>query len=141
MKQLTFYETRIYICSMNTTQNEIIDVICKVLALEKEKLMSKQRQSEKYQDARLIGTYLMRNNISEKREIKWGNRNGKSWSKTGMHRYSILKKITYLKIAHIFKRKSPQTIMAAVLKCDDLLKTDSEFKEKYNIVVNLLANK
>lgn len=95
----------------------IIDWVAFVLELNVENLISKSRNRKHY-DGRIIAI-----NISRKR-------NGK--------------KIRYKKYAEIFKRNNHSFAVYGFYQCEKLIKSDKEFKDKYEIAndfVTLEINK
>ncbi len=117
------------------TPKSVINIVCQVLELDVEKLSIKGKQvNQKYRDARLIATYLMRKYIFEDRVVM---------SKIGGKRVycESEKHITYKEISKSLNRKAPETSMASYLACNDLLKTNKEFRLKYQSVIEEMDKK
>lgn len=94
----------------------IIDIVCRCLEINWHKLVSIDKH-RKYTDARFIAILIMRDRVKMHDEIK---------------------KMPYSEIAYIFKRKTHKSALDAEYEAKKLIKTDKEFKKKYDIVINLL---
>lgn len=116
------------------TAQDVIENICNVLKLDKDKLTTPKAITKEYRDAVLITTALLRKYVVNPKVISGSSAEGKRV------KMEVDKSISYKDISYLLKRKTPQNAMAGELKCNDLLKTDPKFKEKYQMVVNLLDN-
>ncbi len=114
------------------TPEYIINLVCQVLELDTDKMTVQGKQfNQKYRDARLIAIYLMRDRIYEDRMVM---------SKIEGKRINVyaIKPLTYREISNTFKRKRPESAMASYLACRDLLKTNKDFRVKYQLAVEQL---
>lgn len=104
----------------------ILKIICWSLDLDLDKLTAYEKigVTQKYRDAKLLASYIIRRTVII--DSKSENKRHKTY-------------IQYAEIGKLFNRL-PQSIMAAELKCNDLLKTDKEFKFKYDLIIKNLKN-
>lgn len=121
----------------------IINVACNALKLDSVTLISgdnaiykstkdQRRVRSNYRDCKLICIYLMRKKLIINKAIFSTDTTGKRvWVDADVP-------ISYREIACVFKRKSPQTIMACEIKFKDLVSIDKEFKAKYEMVVSAM---
>lgn len=107
------------------TAETIIETVCTALKLDKDKLNEVKNLA--YMDGRHIAIYLIRQKVKVPFPIKKDP--------------EATRTPTYKEIAYIFKRKQHGTIMYCELECKKLIKVDKPFREKYEMVVNLLDGK
>jgi chromosomal replication initiation ATPase DnaA len=105
------------------TENQIIDIVCTALKLDRETLISNHRKRICY-DAKTIAVILIREKVKKSKPTKVDPDKTKS--------------PTYKEIAYIFKHKQHGTVIDAEIEGKKLLKTDKTFKTKYDMVVDLL---
>lgn len=117
---------------MDVTQDQIINIVCKALELDRDKLLSddikRSREYEsKYLPAKYITAYLIREKVKVIKETKRFGREKKT--------------PTYKQIAKIFNRKCHKSIIYWEIDCRVMLREKNEkFKEKFDMVINLLDN-
>lgn len=106
------------------TSDEIINIVCLALKLDRDEVVKQGRNSLINSDGKSIAVTLIRQNV----KIPKPTRDDPD----------RLKAPTYKEIAYIFKKASHKTIIDAELECKKLLKVDKKFKEKYDRVMDLL---
>lgn len=124
---------------MSITTDAILNAVCSVLKIDRVTLTSDKRKdiTYDYRDAKLLCSCIMREKITFTKVIQGQLVEKTQFGNPRRAKLEVDKPITYKEIGNIFKRK-PQAIMASELKCKDLLKTDKDFKAKYEMVIALL---
>jgi chromosomal replication initiation ATPase DnaA len=104
---------------MVITTDYIIETVCKVLELDRDKLLNYNKRGE-YVDGRFIAMYLIREKLKS----------------TDKHKDEV--PFYYKEISDIFNRKQHGTSMYACKTVPHLLRNDKKFKVKYELVIKSL---
>ena len=97
--------------------DELVNLVCKTLELDKQTLFTSKR-TEKYSDARFIIA-----KIAKDQKTKEG-----------------LPVFRYIDISKLFGRKTHKSALDWEYNCNEFIKTDKKFREKYNLVISKLEN-